>query len=103
MIARFFTRAAEAPEDRSILGQHAKRLLDDPVLSLALERIERRLTDTWRNTAVGDDAGREAAYRLHWAVQQLKTELNAILGNGRILDAEHSRREAERDRRARLG
>lgn len=94
---QWFARTANAPNsDPSILGTHAKRLLDDPVLALAFERIENKLAETWRHTAVGDADGREAAYRLHWAVEQLKSELAAILGNAKVIEAEQKRKERER-------
>jgi hypothetical protein len=75
------------PADRGELGAAAQRLLEDPTFALALDRVQSRLTDAWRNSTVGDAAGREAAYRLHTAVEQLRSELNLMVANGKA--AEH--------------
>ena len=76
-----------APSDPSQLGEAARRLLDDPTLQLALERVQAKLVESWRNTAVGQIEEREAAYRLWWASEQLKTELRIMLGNARAIEA----------------
>lgn len=68
-----------APEDKSELGRAARALLDDPVLHLALQRVQEKLVATWLNTAPGDSDAREAAYRLHWAAEQFRQELRLML------------------------
>ena len=69
------------PENAGELGEEARKLLDNPVLHEALSRVERKLIETWRNTPAGDEAGREAAYRLHWAVEALRAELRVMIAN----------------------
>jgi hypothetical protein len=76
-----------APRDPMQLGEGARRLLDDPTLVLALDRVQQRLVDTWRDSKVGDAEAREAAYRLHWAVEQFKAELRIMLGTARGIEA----------------
>jgi hypothetical protein len=76
-----------APTDQMQLGEMAKRLLDDPVLNLALDRIQQKLADTWRNSAVGEVEAREAAYRMLWAAEHFKSELRIMLGNARAIEA----------------
>jgi hypothetical protein len=39
------------------------------------------LTNTWRNSRAGDEAEREASYRLYWAVESLKAELRVMIAN----------------------
>ena len=104
MIARFWGRARRLtpwpssqppPADPVQLGEAAKRLLDDPTLQAALERIQQRLFRTWCGTATGNSAGREEAYRLWWAVEELKAELGLMLG-----DARGQARQAENRRAA---
>jgi hypothetical protein len=68
------------PQDPGLLAEAAKRLLDDPVLQLALDRMEAKLTETWRHTALGQTEAREAAYRLHWACEQFRSELRVMVG-----------------------
>jgi len=87
---------AEIPTDRRQLGMQGKRLLEDPVLALALDRIDRDLIETILGSAVSDTEAREAAYRLHWAKEQLRTQLALILGDAKVLEAE-DRRAQERD------
>lgn len=76
------------PENAGELGEEARKLLDNPVLHEALNRIERKLTLTWRSTAAGDEAGREAAYRLHWAVEALRAELQVMIANAKMAQRE---------------
>lgn len=73
-----------APTDRQQLAEHARRLLEDPVLRLALERIQTDLTARWRQTQTGDTRGREAAYRMWWAVEEFRGELRKMIGASRI-------------------
>jgi hypothetical protein len=77
---------APPPADRVELGAAAQRLLQDPTFALALDRVQVRLTDAWRNSTVGDAAGREAAYRLHTAVEQLRSELHLMVANGKAAE-----------------
>lgn len=77
-----------APTDPIELGARAKALLDDPLLKLALDKIEEKLNATWRHSKVGDTEAREAAYRLYWAIEQLRSELRAMRDNAKVLEAE---------------
>lgn len=88
-----------APTDPQRLGEHAKRLLDDPVLNLALDRIGEKIAGSWRNSKAGDSETREAAYRLHWVLEQFRAELRAMVGNAKVIEAEKLR-EAAKERRA---
>jgi hypothetical protein len=76
--------APEPPSDRNELASAAKRLLEDPVFALALERIQKRLYDTWRQTEVGDAQARERQYHLHWAVEEVKSELRRMVDSVRL-------------------
>jgi hypothetical protein len=73
--------SAPPPTDRQELGEEARRLLDNPVLHEAMDRVERKLVDTWRNTAPGEDEQREAAYAMYWAMQQIRGELRIMIAN----------------------
>jgi hypothetical protein len=73
----------EPPSDPVALGHAAQALLHDPVMRLALDRVERRLIDTWRQSAMGALQEREAAYHLHGAVQELRAELGRMVADGR--------------------
>ena len=69
-----------APENLGELGQEAKDLLSNPTLHEALNRVEKKLQASWRNTPPGDSAAREEAYRMHWAVEALRAELQLMVG-----------------------
>lgn len=79
-----FANAADASDDVVLLGEEAARILEHPVLALAFDRVDRGLLDRIRNSTPLDTAGREEAYRLHWAVQQLKSELRQMAGNAKM-------------------
>jgi hypothetical protein len=76
-----------APSDPMQLGEAARRLLDDPTLVLALERVQQKIVDRWRVSKIGDVEAREAAYRLHCSVEELKGELRQMLGTARGIEA----------------
>ena len=74
----------EPPSDRNELAGAAKRLLEDPMFVFALDRVQRRLYDTWRQSAIGDSAGREQAYQLHSAIAELRAELRRMVDSARL-------------------
>ena len=73
----------QPPGDPVALGHAAQALLQDPVIRLAMDRVERRLIDTWRLSAIGAYQEREAAYNLHSALQELRAELQRMVTDGR--------------------
>jgi hypothetical protein len=77
--------ASEPPTDRNVIASEAKRLLEDPVLLLALQRMQQRLVETWKSTGTADTAAREEMYRLHWAIEELRAELQRMIDNARVL------------------
>lgn len=81
--------APGAPPDNLVqLGEAARRLLEDPVLQLAMQRVQQKLEEGWRRTAPGEQEAREAAYRLYWALEQVRQELRLMLGNAKALQHE---------------
>jgi hypothetical protein len=77
-------KAPEPPSDRNELASAAKRLLEDPVFVLALDRVQRRAYDSWRQSEVGAEKYREQTYHLHWAVEELKAELRRMVETVRM-------------------
>ena len=78
----------EPPTDRQELGEEARRLLDNPTLHEAMARVERKLVETWKNSAPGEDEQREAAYHMLWALHRVRGELQVM-----IADATMARRQ----------
>lgn len=90
----------DAPSDRRQLGAAAERLLNDSVLALAFERVENRLAKDWQESRLCDRDIREEAYHLHWALAQVRLELQKMLGNAKVLRAEADRKAADEKHRA---
>jgi hypothetical protein len=72
------------PTDRREIAAAAKALLEDPVFQLALSRVQERLAETWKTTETADMPRREEMYRLHWAIEELRTELRRMVDNARV-------------------
>lgn len=90
--------AAEAPADKTLLGIHAERLLNDPVLHLAFERVEQGLVNTWKASAGVDVDGRERCHNELRALGRVKGELMRFLGDKKLVEAEHKAKQAEQQR-----
>jgi hypothetical protein len=78
--------------DTTRLGQAAKRLLEDPVLTLAFELLEDDFVANWRNTPAGDKEAREAWYWRLFALRDVEAKLRAIVGDANRLAAEEASR-----------
>ena len=74
----------ELPTDRNVIASGARQLLDEPVLELAFERLETRLYETWKASGAGGVAVREEAFRLHWAIEELRAELRRMVDSARV-------------------
>lgn len=90
--------ADAAPADATLLGIHAERLLSDPVLHLAFDRVARKLAATWEASAPHDVQGRERCYDQRHALELVKRELMSILGDKKIIEAEHKAKQAAEER-----
>lgn len=90
--------AAVLIADRSVLGEHAKRLLDDPVLTLAFDKLREDLAVAWRNTKADDTESRERAYFMQWALEGVRGKLQALLNDAKVIEAEQKRKEADASR-----
>jgi hypothetical protein len=74
----------DAPTDRQELGEEARRLLDNPTLHEAMNRVERKLIETWKNSALDEMRQRDAAYNMYWALQQIRGELRIMIANASV-------------------
>lgn len=85
-----WTSPHEPPTDKKELGTYAKQLLEDPVLHLALERVEENLVRTWKASDPSDEEGRERIYAAYQGMQRFKGELHRMIANAsEALRAEH--------------
>lgn len=85
---RAWQASQPVPENQQELGEEARKLLDNPVLLEALDRVEKRLIETWRLSDPADEEGRERVYRQHWAVKQLRAELSRMIANAKMAGRE---------------
>jgi hypothetical protein len=84
-----------APTDKMQLGNHAKRLLDDPVMRLAFDGVAADLTKTWRDTRAEDAEKREEAWRMLRILEGVEHKLQLFARNTTV---EERRREVEEAR-----
>ena len=77
------------------LGEHAKRLMADPVLLMAFDLVSKKLRDTWAASAPADTEGRERVHAELRGLGRVRGELLAMIGDVKLLEAEEKRREAE--------
>jgi hypothetical protein len=89
--AEMWSTPAPPPENKGEIGEEARKLLDNPVLQLALARVEEKLVSTWKNTAAGEDDAREAAYSLLWGLKQFKGELGLMIAEAGMAERERRR------------
>jgi len=87
----------EVARSTTLLGEQAKRILDDAVFKLAIDVVDEELAERWRATKLGDAAGREELYRLHCALREIEARLKNFLGDAETVAIERARREEERD------
>jgi hypothetical protein len=87
----------EVAESATLLGEQAKRLLEDPVLQLAIDVLDDELAERWRSTRVGDEAGRETLYRLHCALREIEARLKSFLGDAEAIAIERARRDEQQE------
>ena len=76
--------ATDAPPDVIALGEEARGILESPLLALAAQRVADKLLNAFKNSAPGATAQREEAYRLWWALEALRGELNAMVGAAKV-------------------
>ena len=87
----------EVAQSTTLLGEQARRILDDEVYQLAIDVVDEELAERWRATKLGDEAGREKLYQLHCALREIEAKLRTFLGDANRVELERQRRDEERD------
>jgi len=64
-------------------GENAKRLLEDPILREALDKIKANAFEVWKTTPWDAKDAREELYRQAVAVEKLENELRKIIDGGK--------------------
>lgn len=63
-------------------AEHAKNLLEDPLLQETLDKMEEEYTTTWRNTKTEETEARELLWQLLWAIGEFRSHLSVIMQRG---------------------
>lgn len=71
-------------QERIDRGHHAKRLLDDELLSEAFEEIERDIFEEWKSTNVNAYEERTDMFLTLKCLERLKARLRAVLDDGTL-------------------
>lgn len=91
-------------EEQIQRADHAKRLLEDPLLIEALADIEAAIIGQWCDLSVTDKTTAEDLKRLLWAAKQFKAIFEVTIGGGAVArnellaDATKQRADAARKR-----
>lgn len=73
----------ESEEEKEIRdAEHAKNLLEDPLLQETLDKMEEEYTTTWRNTKTEESEARELLWQLLWAIGEFRSHLSVIMQRG---------------------
>jgi hypothetical protein len=62
----------------------AERLMRDPILLEAFEKLDAEFLRAWRGTNVDDTAARERIYMLCQSLEAVRTHLAAVVTDGKI-------------------
>lgn len=73
-------------------GEHAARLLSDPLLNEAFDTLQERFSDAWINSPSRDVEGREVLWLSQKLLTQIKSHLFSIVETGQMADIDLSRR-----------
>lgn len=83
------------------LGDRAAQLLQDEVLSLAMNNIEADMLKAWRDSRANDIEGREKIWQHLKQRDAVKAELERMVSAGKmakaLVEQENKRREFERE------
>ncbi|HXU58666.1 MAG TPA: hypothetical protein VN710_07940 [Verrucomicrobiae bacterium] len=69
-------------------GMRAKAILEDEIVTEALDAIEAELRANWEGSRTDDAAGREDAYRMLKAAKAFRERLRKVIDDGAVAQAE---------------
>lgn len=77
-----------SPEQLIARGEHAKRLLDDPLLQEAMRETKQAVIDAWASLPVENKAQAEELKRLLWAANQFEAVFVSLMGGATVARSE---------------
>lgn len=72
------------PAEEITRGEHAKRLLDDPLFKEAMDLVKQVVIDQWVALGVENKAQAEELKRLLWAANQFEAVFVSLMGGATI-------------------
>lgn len=66
------------------LGEHAQRLIDDPVLAQAFDDVRDAAVTAWTQTKADDVQAREVAWLTVKVIDRVRGELQGMVDSGKI-------------------
>jgi hypothetical protein len=82
------------PAEEITRGEHAKRLLEDPLFKEAMIETRQAVIDAWTALPVENKAQAEELKRLLWAANQFEAVFVSLMGGATILRDELLRAES---------
>jgi hypothetical protein len=88
------------PAEEITRGEHAKRLLEDPLFKESMDLVKQVVIDQWVALGVENKAQAEELKRLLWAANQFEAVFVSLMGGatiarGQLLSAEGMQTKAE--------
>ena len=81
--------AERTPKEKRISkGNAAEKLLNDPIISEAFEKLETKYNSAWVSSGLEDSQKRETLYLSIRALGELKLELESMINTGKIAQRE---------------
>ena len=77
---------AERPTDRELVrrGREASQLLESGLLNQAFDALAEEFVTAWKTSKIGDAESREACYRMHTAIVEVRTRLTKYVEQGKV-------------------
>lgn len=75
-------------EDEAARGEHAARLLSDPLLVEAFETIAERYEEAWKTSPARDVEGRERLWVMLKCLEQVKGHITSVVERGQMASVE---------------
>ena len=82
--------AERTPKEKRISkGNAAEKLLNDPIISEAFEKLETKYNSAWISSGLEDSQKRETIYLSIRALGELRLELESMINSGKIAQQEN--------------
>lgn len=76
-------------DEASAKADAARRLMDQPALAEAFQRLETTYVDAWRNTSPDKSEERETLYFKLTILRELRADLETTIAGSRLTEINH--------------